>query len=106
MRELGAAAERQATSRTTGPQNEEHPGIEHKAGILVTVIEGRTAGEPEVVSISKAGCAGEQAAERTSNASDSQVAEGDGAHQTGAAKLKVGAKQEGSTISATTTSAG
>ena len=47
MRELGAAAERQATSRTTsrttGPQNEEHPGIEHKAGILVTVIEGRTA---------------------------------------------------------------
>ena len=62
MRELGAAAERQATSRTTsrttGPQNEEHPGIEHKAGILVTVIEGRTAREPEVASTSKAGGAG------------------------------------------------
>ena len=72
MRELGAAAERQATSRTTsrttGPQNEEHPGIEHKAGILVTVIEGRTAGEPgedrppaEVANSSKAGGAGKQA---------------------------------------------
>ena len=67
MRELGAAAERQATSRTTsrttGPHIEEHPGIEHKDGILVTVIEDRTAGEPEVVSISKAGGAGKQTAE-------------------------------------------